>query len=119
MAILVMAVAGLTVGTVVLARSRDEVKAARDELETNFEQMREVVDHMLSRVADELKDQPHMEQLRKELLEKALAIYVDIQSRLEDRPQARYETAGAHRRVGDIYEMVGRHDGARSSFSMG
>jgi tetratricopeptide (TPR) repeat protein len=71
---------------------------------------------MLTRVADELKDQPHMEQLRKDLLEEALVFYLDFLEERGDRDELRYETARALGRVGDIYHLLGRHAESEQTF---
>jgi serine/threonine protein kinase len=115
-AVLVLAVIGLIAGNIIVARERDDAATARDdakaaarELEVNYLQMHELVDDMVARVAGELAHKPQAEQLRKELLEKALAFYLALVKRGGDRPKVRYEVAYAYLRVGHVYGNLGRH----------
>ncbi|MHC4164737.1 MAG: protein kinase domain-containing protein, partial [Planctomycetota bacterium] len=127
--VLILAVAGLAVVNILLARERDLLAWERDQKAELSEQLRrevvaskeaqaradgwfkktrQVVDDMVTRVADELEDQPHMEQLRKDLLEKALASYLDFLKQGGDDPVVRAEAARTYGRVGDIYHWLGQ-----------
>jgi tetratricopeptide (TPR) repeat protein len=124
-----MAVIALSVSTALIwqeqARTADALTQAKDHYESseahrqraegNFQLAREAVDQMLTRVAEELKDRPHMERTRQALLEDALAFY---QAFLEERssdPAVRYETARAYRRVGGIYRLLASLDQAEEA----
>ncbi|MHC4668476.1 MAG: tetratricopeptide repeat protein [Planctomycetota bacterium] len=107
--VLVLAVIGLAVSTaLILERAR--------EAERNFESWRRIVDTMLTRVAEALENQPHQEQLRRELLEMALQNYLRFLELKGDAADVRYEVARAHRRVGEIYEMLGRSAEAEQAY---
>jgi len=108
LAVLVLAVAGLTVGTILLARSRNELQAAHAELETNYRNTRAIVDRVLTRAAEELDDQPQMEELRRDLLEEALAFYRDFLKKKGDEPEVRVETMRAHERLGNTLFRLAR-----------
>ncbi|MHC4136873.1 MAG: protein kinase domain-containing protein, partial [Planctomycetota bacterium] len=101
-AVLVLAIAGLIAGNLVIANERDQA-------EENFEKMRDLVDSMLTRVAEELQDQPRMEQLRRELLEEALAFYLDFLEQKGDEPTVRLDVGRAYKRVGLIYDNLGQY----------
>ncbi|MHC4165099.1 MAG: serine/threonine-protein kinase, partial [Planctomycetota bacterium] len=100
--VLVLAVAGLAIGTILLARKHDQAEAS-------FGKARALVDSMLTRLSEELAGEPFMKPLRKELLEEALAFYLDFLEQKEDEPGLRFDAALAHRRVGTIYNQLGRY----------
>jgi serine/threonine protein kinase/tetratricopeptide (TPR) repeat protein len=90
------------------ARLRDE-KSARGQAEANFRMAREAVDSMLTRVANErLPYMPGMEQVRRELLEEALAYYQRfLEVNAGDRG-LRLEAGLARSRLGNVYGFLGR-----------
>jgi len=121
--IVVLALAGLIAGNIAIARQRDDANEARDAAtaanrarDARFEEMRGLVDRMLTRVAVELKDRPHMEALRRELLEEALAFYRGYLERKAGDPEARAETARAHARVADICTQLGQRGRAEKAY---
>ena len=68
------------------------------------------VEQMLTRVSQErLANVPQMEPVRKELMEEALKFYQKFLKENHDDPLIRRETAGAYRRMADIYRRLGRH----------
>lgn len=85
--------------------------------EQNFSQARKAVDQMLSEVGQhELANTPHMEQVRKRLLERALNYYQEF---LTDRPgdvRVRAETARAYQRVAQISGMLGHVEEQRKAY---
>ncbi|MHC4547564.1 MAG: serine/threonine-protein kinase [Planctomycetota bacterium] len=128
--VLVLAIAGLIAGNIVIANERDDAKNARDEatvanaaleansqtLKANTQKMGDVVDSMLSRVADELANQPHMSQLRKELLEEALAFYLDFLEQKRDKPAVPAEVVRAYSRVASIYWHLGQRQASEETY---
>lgn len=80
----------------------------RDRAEKNFRLAREAVDQMLTRVAEDMAGQPHMEQVRRELLVDALEFYQGFLEQKWDDPSIRHETARAYLRVGRIYILLGQ-----------
>ena len=92
------------------ARARDQEALAERErvrAETNFRLAREAVDQMLTRVAEDMADKPHMEQIRRALLTDALKFYEGFLQQKRDDPSVRHETARAYWRVGTIHETLG------------
>jgi serine/threonine protein kinase/Flp pilus assembly protein TadD len=129
--LLIMAVIALSVSTVLIWQEQDRTAEAltraeenfqtaeaerqraeeeRQRAEGNFELACEAVDQMLTRVAEELAGQPHMEQVRRELLEDALAFYEQFLAQKGDEPTVRFETARAYRRVGGILSELAEMD---------
>jgi tetratricopeptide (TPR) repeat protein/tRNA A-37 threonylcarbamoyl transferase component Bud32 len=117
----VLAAAAL-VGQAVVSYQR--VRAERDVAERNFElaesnfqRARNAVRVLLMEVAEEeLAYEPGLEQKRRELLEKALAFYLEF---LEDRghdPRVRQETAEAYHLVAEIQRLLDRHPAAQKAF---
>jgi len=68
---------------------------------------REAVDRLFTQVAERIEWQPHMEQIRRELLEDALKFYLGFLEQKSDDPEIRLETASAYRRVGEIHRELG------------
>jgi tetratricopeptide (TPR) repeat protein len=128
--VLVMAVVALSVSTVLIwqeqARTQSalttaqenlsEAEVQRERAEENFQKARDAVDKMLTRAADELKDRPHMEQVRRALLEDALEFYEGFLEERSSDPAVRYEAARAYHRVGDIYRRLEQTDEAEDAF---
>ena len=113
-AVLVLSVIGLSVGGLLVAQQRDAARAAaveasrqRTRAETNLRQARAAVDRLYTRLAEDLADQPHMEQLRRELLTDALAYYQRFLQQETADPEMRLETALANERVADIHRTLG------------
>jgi serine/threonine protein kinase len=111
---LFLSVAGLSVGALLISQQRDAARAAasdartqRSRAEGNLRQARAAVDKMYSKVAEELADRPHMEQLRRQLLEEALQFYQGFLRESDEDPEVRYETALVHGRMLDMYLTVG------------
>jgi serine/threonine protein kinase/tetratricopeptide (TPR) repeat protein len=94
-----------------LAQERLEgEKKARREAVANLRSAVEAVEQMLTRVADGvLFDVPHMEPVRKGLLEDALRFHERFFRENTSDPEIALETGHAHRRVGVIYRDLGRY----------
>ncbi|MHC4138025.1 MAG: serine/threonine-protein kinase, partial [Planctomycetota bacterium] len=114
-AVLLLTAIGLAVSTVLIERQRriavaraDEAKTEHARAELNFAKAREAVDSMLARVSDELSDYPHMHHLQKELMERALQLYLDLLDYQGDEPELRADAARTYRRVGVIYKWLAR-----------
>src|SRR5438874_507671 len=90
-----------------LAETRLEAeKEARQQAQYNLKEALRAVDQMLTRVAEErLADVPHMEPVRKALLEDALQFYQDFLRQNSSNPALRLETAKVHRRLGNIHQV--------------
>jgi serine/threonine protein kinase len=122
--LLITAVAGLSIGTVLLsqANARTELQrrnAAANFLkaETNFRQAREAVDEYFTKVSEsKLLNVPGLQPLRKDLLESARKYYQKfLRERGTDR-SVRAEVAEAWYRLGFVAMEVGTATGAAKDF---
>ena len=86
---------------------RREAEKERHRAEENYRTAREAVDRLFTRVAERLQGEPHMEQIRRELLEDALEFYRGFLKQRSDNPELKMETALAYRRVGEIQGLLG------------
>lgn len=87
--------------------------AALSVSESRLEKALQVVDELFVRVSeDELLNEPGMQPLRRELLEKALKHYQYFLSESRDRGKVADEVAAAHYRVGLIQQLTGHADAA-------
>ena len=84
-----------------------EAEEQRLRAEANLRKAREAVDRLFTRVAADLADEPHMEQIRRELLEDALKFYQGFIQQKSDDPIIRLETAYAYDRVANIHALLG------------
>src|SRR5262249_37852802 len=89
-------------------RARDDEARSHLQAEANFLKTLEAVDQLLTEVSDkELSSIPHLEPVRRRLLEKALKFFEDfLQAKRTDRT-VRFEAGLAYRRVGDIRMLLG------------
>ena len=122
--VLFVTVSALAVSTALITsayrretQQRAAANALRQRAETNFRLAREAVDQMLTEVGQEtLSRVPHMEPVRRALLEKALGFYEKFLVQEGDDRATRLETGRAFRRVGDIRELLGQHDRAGAAY---
>jgi tetratricopeptide (TPR) repeat protein/tRNA A-37 threonylcarbamoyl transferase component Bud32 len=110
-AVLVVAgVAALAVGAVLVDRQRRRA-------EENFRIARHAVDDMYTQVAERwLEEEPLMESLQREFLEKALAFYERFAREPGSDPGVRREAARAARRVGGIHLRLARPREAEAAY---
>ena len=85
-----------------------EADRERQSAETNFRRAREAVDRVFTLAAEKMAGEPHMEPIRRALLEDALEFYQGFLKQKGTDPLVRHETARAYRRVGSINELLGR-----------
>jgi serine/threonine protein kinase len=133
--VLLTVVAGLTISTLMIAQERDKAQAAAQEAqeqraaavrqstlagikaeeaekerkraETNFNRTREAVDRFFTRAAVEMENKPHMERVRRALLEDALKFYQGFLEEKSADPIIRHETALAYVRVAQAQDWLG------------
>ena len=101
--LLVAATVALTIGAIQLTRANEQIGRANARLEqrrreavanlekaeTNFALARDAVDRFYVKVSeDRLLNEPHMERLRRELLETGREFYQTICRRTQRRPQS-------------------------------
>jgi serine/threonine protein kinase len=122
--VLVLAVVGLSVGMVLIARERTEVVRQRNAARANAHEAgaqrlraearsklaRRAVDEMYTEVAQKwLANEGHLTALQRQFLEKALAFYEEFAAERGDDPKVRQEAAEAAARVAEIRGQLGRH----------
>jgi tetratricopeptide (TPR) repeat protein len=102
----------------VIAETREqEANKQRDKARENFRLARGAVDDMYTRVAEEwLAQQPQLEPIQREFLQKALKFYEGFAQEGGTDPSIRFETATAYRRVADIQYRLGSAADAERSF---
>jgi serine/threonine-protein kinase len=123
-ALLITTVVALTVSTYLIGREQEQTRAAylaeaaqRRRADARSRLARRAVDDMYTQVAERwLADQPRMEPVQREFLEKARAIYEELAGEDDSDPAVRRETGSAHRRVGDIQARLGRQDLAERDY---
>jgi tetratricopeptide (TPR) repeat protein/tRNA A-37 threonylcarbamoyl transferase component Bud32 len=102
------------------ALHREASQAHRRAL-ANFREARAVVDEMLTRVAREkLAHAPQMQQVRRDLLERALRFYEDFAAQeAGPDPETRREAARAAVRAADLRALLGDRDAAEKAYRSG
>jgi serine/threonine protein kinase len=121
---MLVAMAALTVFSVRINDEKNQKESAletanvqRGRAEHNLREAIRAVDLMLTRVAeDRVAQLPHMEPLRRQLLEDALALFQGLFQENSSDATIRLQTAMAYRRAGDIQYLLGQHTRARGSF---
>jgi eukaryotic-like serine/threonine-protein kinase len=115
--LLVSAVPGLTITTVLVSREQARTAEQRQLAEANFQTALEAVDHMLTEVAQEqLAPEPRMEKKRLALLAQARTYYQQFLDQRGNEPGLRKEAALAHKRLGDIARLLGDYEQARAAY---
>lgn len=93
------------------------VNQERERAEEHFKQARQAVDQMLLRVGQErLAYEPRMEQVRRDLLEKAATFYDRFLQVDDPSPAVRHEAALASRKLGDIRVLLDEADKAEKAY---
>jgi serine/threonine-protein kinase len=108
--LLMAAVVALTAGTLLLGQANARTQEQRDLAQQNFYKARQAVDQYLTAVSENrlLKSpMPGLQPLRKELLELALAYYVDFLQQQAEDPALQADVAAAYLRVGRINSEIG------------
>jgi eukaryotic-like serine/threonine-protein kinase len=84
--------------------------------EANFLKTLEAVDQLLTEVGQrDLASIPHLEQVRRRLLEKALKFFEEFLSDRGNNPDVRFEAGIAYCRVGDIRRLLGQQGPAEEA----
>ncbi len=112
-----VAAALLVAGTVGLAVSNVLVNRQKARAEANFQLARQAVDDMYTQVAEKwLAQEPQMEPLQREFLQKALAFYERFARPDGASAELRREAGKAARRVGEIRQKLGENAAADAAF---
>jgi len=90
-----------------------EVERQRELADSNFTLANDAVGQMLTRIADEtLRDIPHVDQVRRKILEDALRFEEALLARVPNEGTQRFSYAMSMFRVGEIRGMLGDYRGA-------
>jgi serine/threonine protein kinase/Flp pilus assembly protein TadD len=138
LAVLLMGVVAWAVSTVLILRQRDEARAQREVAQTQQqlaqerwelaqaqrqvaqeqrELARRAVDEMYTEVAEKwLAHQPHMQEVQRRFLLKALRYYEVFVQEPGTEPTLRHQAGIAYRRVGDIQFRLGKHAPAEAAY---
>jgi tetratricopeptide (TPR) repeat protein len=96
--------------------NEQQAKRAQQEAQANLEDAMAAVDQLLTRLADaRLADVPHMEPIRRELLQDALKFYQKFLARKSDDPVIHWEVARSYLRMGRIYDQLGQNNDANEA----
>jgi serine/threonine-protein kinase len=115
-ALLLTAVAALSLSTALIAREQKLTEQARlgereqrEQAQRSLGMACQAVDEMLTEVGqNRLAELPGMDSVRRELLHKALIFYQRFLEQKGEDSHLRLETGRAHRRLADIYQMLGQ-----------
>jgi hypothetical protein len=96
---------------------RDEAVAQRQRAKRNYELARQAVENYLSKVTDnERLKETDLHAMRKELLESALPFYEQFAQQEGDDPEQLAERGRAYYRLGQVRDLLGEGEKARSDF---
>ncbi len=110
LALLVTATIALATGYVLVSREKDRA-------DLRSRQARRAVDEMYTQVAERwLADQPRMQAIQREFLEKALRFYEEFARERSSDPAVRRGVGLAQRHVGDIQSRLGDHGQAEQAY---
>jgi tetratricopeptide (TPR) repeat protein len=94
-----------------------QVRAERDRADHSLKVARQAIDDLYVKMAsDRLFDEPQLEPLCQELLEKARTLYEELAQEDSTRPEVRRDIALAWFRLGDIYRLRDQHDPAEHAY---
>jgi tetratricopeptide (TPR) repeat protein/predicted Ser/Thr protein kinase len=112
-----LALASLVVACVIAVVAWSVTESARREAEASHQRTRQVVDYYLTRISeDELLDQPGMQPLRRDLLDKAREHYQRFVAERRHDVAPREELADAHYRLGLVERLLGKLEAAQREF---
>ena len=122
LSVLMLGFAGFALAAVQSKRRAEEAALKevaleqRDRAKDRYRDARDAVDLMLTRIGEtRLDNEPHMEQIRRELLEAAAGFYERFLKVEDPTPELRHDAAVASRKVGDIQSRLGRVKDAEES----
>jgi tetratricopeptide (TPR) repeat protein len=101
--VLLVACLALAAETLLLWREKERTRAALAQAEAKSRWASRAVDDMYTEVAEKwLADKPHMTEVERQFLQKALDFYEELSKERSTDPEVRLETAQAYRRLGVI-----------------
>jgi serine/threonine protein kinase len=94
-----------------------QVRAERDRAEANFHMALQAVDELLREVgAEDLANEPRMEEKRKKLLARALEYFQEFLKQKNDDPVVRKKAGQAYKQMGDVLRLLGRTQEAHDAY---
>jgi serine/threonine-protein kinase len=94
-------------------QARQLQEEQRKRADANFEAAQKTVDEFLTDVSEsDLLNEPQMEPLRRQLLEKARTYYQEFIKQQTDDPILKAKLSDAHRRLVSIFHELGEHEAA-------
>jgi serine/threonine-protein kinase len=115
--LLVASVVFLAVLAALINGARQRAEAERQRADRNFRKARQAVDDLFTAVSqNKLINEPGMEPLRKELLEKAQKYYDEFAQEAAGDPAVRGELASANYRVARITDLIGNPEVAWTKY---
>jgi serine/threonine protein kinase/tetratricopeptide (TPR) repeat protein len=106
--------------TIGFGQAREELAQKikeQERAEANFLKTLEAVGQFLTEVGEkELAAMPHLEHVRRRLLEKALRFFEEFLQSRSGEPSVRFEAGMAYRRVGHIQRLLGQGDAAQRAY---
>jgi serine/threonine-protein kinase len=110
--LLVCAVVGLAVTTLLVNQERDRTDRARDRAEKNYTFARDAVKKLYVQVSEEqLPNEPGLQRVRRKLLETASAFYASLAAS-EDDPELRSEQGKTLLALAEVLKQMGETDQA-------
>jgi serine/threonine protein kinase/tetratricopeptide (TPR) repeat protein len=95
--------------------SAENARRSQTRADANFRKARAVVDQLLARVSEErLNGVPHLELVRRDILEDALRYYRDFLAERSDDPGVRLEAGRALRKMAELERHLGRYEQAEA-----
>jgi serine/threonine protein kinase/tetratricopeptide (TPR) repeat protein len=117
---LLIAVAALSVSTLLTSRAYAAEKTAHGRAEANFQRARGAVHDFFTTVSqNKLLDVPGVQPVRQELLESAVRYYQALAMERDDDPTIQADLALAHLRLAEVYYEVGDNNKAVASVDAG
>lgn len=113
--VLVMAVVALSISTVMIWREQVKTQRALTRSALNFQKARDAVDEMI-RISGQFDNPPRMENIQRELLQKAQIFYEGILKENSEDQAVRQETGEAYGQVGNIYDFLGYYEQAQQAY---
>jgi hypothetical protein len=114
--LLVLLTAGSLLATWLIRLEQDKTQLAYEHEKEQFRIARRYIDEMIQLAEEELADKPHVEGLRKRLLESAMAYYQEFVEQRRDDPEAQQELAATQARVRKIFDDLSVLQGAVQLF---
>jgi serine/threonine protein kinase/regulator of sirC expression with transglutaminase-like and TPR domain len=117
---LVIAVAALSVSTVLTSRAYTAEREAHRQSEANLELTRKAIDEFFTKVSQsKLLDVPGLQPLRKDLLESAVRFQLSLAAERPHDPTVRADLAAAQFRLAILFHELNRNDDATTSIRSG